>query len=288
MNRNLLPWLVRLGWLSLAATAGTALGDALDSRSTPVAVVAATLAWTTWAGGLLALLVPRPVGLVAVRVGSVAAAGAAAWSVLDAGRAGDAVLVALSAVPAVLAFLPATGEWLVNGASYGHERRYLLRAPAALLLGPVLLAGATVIAGLLAGPLLLAARAWVAGGLAVAVGVPAAAVAARALLGLAQRWIVLVPAGLVVKDHTALLDPMLFRREDIAHLRPAPADSDAADLTAGTFGLALELRLRTPNEVSQVVRRDEKPVARELEALLVTPTRPGALVADAAGRRIPT
>ena len=35
----------------------------------------------------------------------------------------------------------------------------------------------------------------------------------RALVRLAERWVVLVPAGLVVKDHIALLDPMLFRRE---------------------------------------------------------------------------
>jgi hypothetical protein len=118
------------------------------------------------------------------------------------------------------------------------------------------------------------------------VGLPAALVAARALLRLTERWVVLVPAGLVVKDHTSLLDPMLFRREDIARFGPAPADTAATDLTAGAFGLALELRLRTPYEVAQVVPGSAEPRSRDLDALLVTPTRPGALVADAARRRL--
>jgi hypothetical protein len=282
-----LPWLVRLAWLSLPATAGTALSGALDGRSASIVAVASSLAWAAWAGVFLALLVPRPIGLVALRVGAIAAVATTTWAALDVGRASGALWVVLASATAVLAFLASTGEWLINGASYGDERRYLLRPPAALLLGPVALAGIVVIAGPSAGPLLLAARQWIPGSIALAVGLPAALISARALLRLAERWVVLVPAGLVVKDHTALLDPMLFRREDIAGFGPAPADTTAVDLTAGTFGLALELRLHTPYQVSQVTTRDEKPQARELDSLLITPTRPGALVADAVRRRIP-
>jgi hypothetical protein len=286
--KSLAPsWTMRLGWLSLPATTGTVLADALDGRSHPVAIVAAALAWATWSGVLVALLVPRSIGLVAVRVGAAAAVVGTAWAALDVDLTSGAGWVALAAVPAVLAFLPTTGEWLVNGASYGMERRYLLRPPAALLLGPVVVAGGLVVVGLVTGPLLLAAHAWVAGIGTLALGLPAAFLSGRALLSLTQRWVVLVPAGLVVKDHTSLLDPMLFRREDIARFGPAPSDTKAADLTAGAFGLALELRLRTPYEVSQVTTRDAEPLARDLEALLVTPTRPGALVADAVRRRLP-
>lgn len=282
------PWLMRAAWLSLPATAGAVLAEALDARSAPVAATAAVLAWGIWGAVLLALLVPRPAGAIALRLGSLAAVLAAAWSAIEVGRATGVAWLALTAVPAVLANLAVTGEWLVNGAAYGHERRYVLRPPAALLLGPLVLASVVAVAGLTAGPLLVAAGMHIAGAIAIAVGVPTAWLLFRALVRLAERWVVLVPAGLVVKDHIALLDPMLFRREDIESFGPAPADSDAVDLTAGTFGLALELRLRTPYQVSQVAGRAGSPQARQLDALLVTPTRPGALIADASRRRVPT
>jgi hypothetical protein len=282
-----LPALLGVAWLTLPATTGTALGRALDDRSGRVSVVVAGLAWLVWAGVLLAMLVPRPVGLVALRVAAVAAVGATVWAVVDSGSAAGAGWVVLASVPALLAYLPATGERFVNGAAYGDERRFLLRPPAAVLLGPILLTGAVVIAGVVGGPVLLAAGWWVVGGLALVVGLPAAWVATRALVRLTERWVVLVPAGLVVKDHTALVEPMLFRREDIARFGPAPAGSTSTDLTAGSWGLALELQLLVPYQVSQVTADSGQPHARELQAVLVTPTRPGALVAEAGRRRIP-
>jgi hypothetical protein len=42
-----------------------------------------------------------------------------------------------------------------------------------------------------------------------------------------------------------------------------------------------------PYQVSQVTADSGQPHARELQAVLVTPTRPGALVAEAGRRRIP-
>ena len=283
-NRSWVPWLARAAWLSLSLTAGSVLADALAERSTPVQLAASVLLWAAWAGVVFALLLPRPLGLVALRVGAPAALAAAAWAAVDSG--GGTPLVALSAVPTVVGFLPETGRWLVNGTAYGDERRHLLRLPATLFAGPVELAGLLVPVALVAGPLLLAARAWVAGALAIAVGMPLAVVLVRALHALTMRWLVMVPAGIVVKDHLVLAEPFLFRRTDVASLAPAPADTDAVDLTAGAFGLALELRLRTPVEVVRVVGRNRSATA-ELGALLVTPTRPGAALADAGARRLP-
>ena len=76
------------------------------------------------------------------------------------------------------------------------------------------------------------------------VGVPAAAIASRALHGLARRWVVFVPAGLVLHDLHAMVDPVLFPRSSIRRLGPAPTDpGDAVDLTQRALGLALELEL---------------------------------------------
>jgi hypothetical protein len=280
-----LPWVARVAWLSLPLPAGTPLAAALESRTGAVQTTASALLWLGWGVVVLALLAPRPVGLTALRVVAPAAVAAAGLAALDTGD--HAALAALTLVPAALAFLPETGGWLVNGAAYGYERRHLLRAPGALLVGPVQLTWLALVASLVAGPLLLAAGTWVAGALAVVAGVPVAVVAGRALHSLTQRWAVLVPAGLVLRDHVVLLDPVLFRRGDIECLRPAPADTDALDLTARSPGVALELRLREPTPLVLVTAGERDGQQGRSSRLMFTPTRPGAVLADAAGRRIP-
>ena len=281
-----LPWALRAVWALLPVVAGPAFGDALDARSRSVQVVASLLLWGIWAAGVLATLVPRPAGLTLLRVA--APAGCATAVVALADDAGPAAVVAVVAtgLSAVLALLPETGELFVNGAAYGDERRHLLRPPAALLLGPVPLAGAVLVGAVVTGPLLLAARAWVAGGVALVVGIPLAVVLARALHSLTQRWAVFVPAGIVLKDHLALLDPVLLRRHLVVSLEPAPADGDALDVTARAPGLALEVRLREPVPLAVVTPGRRGSEARSPQALRFTPTRPGAVLAEAGRRRL--
>jgi hypothetical protein len=279
-----LPWVVRVSWLVVPFTVGTAVASALDDRSTPVQLCAAVLLWGGWLAIVVGLLVPRPAGLVGIRVGALTVAALALWS---ADSATEWAVAGLSAaLVVVVALLPATGEWLVNGTAYGYERRYLLRAPAAVMVGPIVLAAAALPAAIVVGPLLLASEQWVAGALATVAGAALAFVLYRALHSMAIRWVVLVPAGLVLKDHLALLDPMLFRRTDIEILRRAPADSDGLDLTAGALGLALEARLRDEQEIHRMrpVRRGAEPF--QAWKLLFTPTRPAQLLADAAERKI--
>ena len=109
-----------------------------------------------------------------------------------------------AALALVAAFSPLTGDVFIDGSSYGDERRFALRVPTALVFGPVPLAGIGAVAAPIAGPLLLAAEQWLAGALVLAIGVPVAVVSVRALHGLARRWVVLVPAGLVLHDPHAL------------------------------------------------------------------------------------
>ena len=96
-------------------------------------------------------------------------------------------------------------------------------------------------------------------GVLVVVGVPLAAVAIRALHGLSRRWVVFVPAGVVLHDLQALVDPVLFPRTSIRRLGPAPADGDGAvDLTQGSLGLALELELVEPTEIAPPAARPHR------------------------------
>jgi hypothetical protein len=177
------------------------------------------------------------------------------------------------------------GDLFVNGSSYGDERRMALRPPAAVLAGPVVLAWMVVAGGLVAAPLLLAARAWVAGGLALVIGPPAAGLAARGLHGLARRWVVFVPAGIVLHDPLTLVEPVLFHRTTVTALGPAEVDTPATDLTQRAPGLVLELDLVEPVALGLVRPRND-PESVETAALLFTPTRPGAVLDEAERRRV--
>ena len=283
------PWPARATWALLPLVLGPALGEALDERSRAVALTGAALAWGTWAVVLVAVLLPRTVSLTALRIAAPAALGAANWAALAGDRTTvDGLAVLAAALTSVAAFSPLTGDAFVNGSAYGDERRLPLRVPGPLLLGPLALAEVAAVAGPVAGALLLAAEQWVAGAVVLVTGGLVSAAAVRALHGLSRRWVVFVPAGLVLHDPHTMVDPVLFPRRSIERLGPAPAEAAqrALDLTGRSLGLALELALREPLEVAP--RRADKAVQVEpVERLLFTPTRPGAVLAEATRRRLP-
>ena len=280
-----MAWALRAAWATLPFAAGPAWADALDGARPALRTTASAGLWAAWAVGLLATLAARPAGLTAVRIAAPAGLAAA----LAAAAGGHASALGLTATTAAtaLAFAPEVGRVFVNGASYGDEARHLLRAPGPLLLGPLQLAWAVTVTGVAAGPLLLADRQWAAGVVAVAAGAPAATLAARSLHTLCNRWVVFVPAGVVLHDHLALTDPFLFRRGTLTRIGPAPADTAALDLTQRSPGLALELRLAAEVPLPVAVPRSRQPVATPAQALLFTPTRPGAVLAEARRRRLP-
>jgi hypothetical protein len=273
-------------WIALPFTVGPTLAAALDGASRPVQLVASVEAWAAWAIGVVAALVPHPLSLTAIRIVAPAAVCAVAASAV-AGHASP-LAIGWAAVAAVWTFAPTFGLTCVNGPAYPNERRLLLRAPGALLIGPLALAWALALAGVTAGPLLLAARQWVAGGLALVVGVPIAILLVRSMHSLSRRWVVFVPAGLVLHDPIALADPVLFRRQSVEVLHPAPADSDALDLTQGAPGLALELLLLQKADLTLVKPGSRAGTPGRSTRLLFTPTRPGAVLDEARERRIKT
>jgi hypothetical protein len=287
--RRLFPWLLRLAWVILPFTLGPALGAALHPHSEPVRLAATVLGWTAWAGVLVGTLVPYPVGLTAIRMVAPAAV-AVAVAAVATGRpsaAEAALAVAGSLVALLAAFAPETGMLYANGPAYPDERRYPLRVPGPLVLGPVEVAWAVTVGVPVAGTLLLAARAWLAGALVLAVGLPVAYRLVRSLHSLSRRWVVFVPAGVVLHDPLSVVEPVLFVRPLVETLRVAPAGTRSVDLTMGAAGLALELVLG--EEVPVVLVKAGRPGGRETTSagLLFTPTRPGRVLAEAGARRIP-
>lgn len=280
------PWILRVLWLALPFTVGFAFGDALDAHSSLVRIVAIALGWGWWAAGLVATLVPHPIGLVALRSGSTAVVGAAIWSLFDRPKidvAGVAGLT-LAVIVCGTALWSETGHWCVNGPAYANERRFLLRAPAVLLLGPIPLAGLLLAAGTVVGPLLLAARSWIVGGVVAVVGIGVAVVVARALYAQCRRFLVFVPAGFVVHDAEVLREPVLFNKRVVELLHAAPAGSESLDLTANASGLAIEVLLTEKVEVTKVKNSRDPGETGRTAMFLVVPTLPGRLLRVAAAR----
>jgi hypothetical protein len=280
-------------WVTLPLTAGSAAADALDGWSTAPQVVAAVLLWTAWAAGLLAVLVPRPIGLTVVRavapLFATAAVVIAVTSDVDALAAVAAVVATLAA--SVLAARPAIAFAALNSVSYGDESRYPLHVPPALFLAPLPLARLALGAAVATGPLLLADERWVVGALALVVGVVLAGVLGRILHGLSDRFVVLVPAGFVVVDPFTLSDPVLCVRERIVSLRaagPAPTPRpDLLDLRLGATIGTVALTLDETAELFRTGRTRRSTVTTRASELWVAPLRRRALLVEAAERRIP-
>lgn len=284
------PWLVRGAWFVLPLLAGPALADALDDASSPVQLAAAALLWGGWTAGMVATLVPRAASLTAIRLAAPAAAVASAAAAVHGPTGGDDA-VALAAAVLVLgaAWSGVTTDAFVDGSSYGDERRFALRSPLTLLAAAAV-AWVLAVAAPSAGILLLAAKAWLPGALLLAVGAVGVGLGVPAMHRLSRRWLVLVPAGLVVHDHVALPDPVLLRRSTLRSIRPAVADAagDPAmlDASLGAPGLVLALELVEPTELptAEGAGRHRRVATVVAERVLVTPVRPGAFLAAARGR----
>jgi hypothetical protein len=286
-------WLVRVAWATLPITAGPAAGDALADWSTPPQTVAEVLLWTAWAVSLVALLAPHPIGLTTVRVVGSTFVALALVVVVSGSADGVSAAVALVAtlVAGVLTVaLPAVSFACANGVAYGDERRYPLRTPPALWLGPLPAAPLLVAAGIVTGPLLLADGRIVAGVVALVVGLAVAALAARSLHSLSTRWAVLVPAGLVVVDPMTLADPVLFLRESIESLRPMtrrePLSVGTVDLRLGARGGSVEMRLDRHTELVRVRRGRDAAGVEHVTALCFATVYAAELLVTAAARRI--
>jgi hypothetical protein len=202
----------------------------------------------------------------------------------------DALALAVTAAATVVALAGATGERFVNGSAYGAERRFPLRPPGPLVLGPIVVVWFLTVAGAVTGPLLLAAGLPLPGLAAAVIGWPVAWAGVRSLHRLAERWLVFVPAGLVLVDPLVLGDNLLLQRRTIERLDLASSDTEAEDLTGAALGLALEVRFTAPQPViaGPASRRGRQALtSRDVDAVLFAPTRPGAVLAEADGRRLP-
>ncbi len=259
----------------------------LENRSTAVATTAEIGLWAMWFAGLVASLAPSTVSLTAIRFVSPSLVASAIYGTIALGVSTASTTAAIAATSVVFAvvLLPATGDPMVNGSSYGPERRLALRPPAALLFGPMQLTWLVMFGATAGGALMIAAKNYVIGVPLLVVGLGASWRGAQSLHQLSRRWIVFVPAGFVIHDYWSLAETLLIQRREIACLGPVPLDKgELLDLSGGAMGLAL--LVETKDKVPLALRAKKSVESFSAYRIVFTPTLPGQLLHEARVRGI--
>lgn len=284
---GLASWALRIAWVALLAS-GPAIAGAVDDSSAAVRVTATVMAWTAWGIGLVATIAPSPSTLTVVRLLAPVAPVAGVLALLaGAGGVAGAVAVAVGVAVTIVAFAGEVGEAFVQGGAYGDESRYPLRPPVPLL-APIVVAWIVLASAVVTAPLAIAARSWAFGLLAAGIAAGALWLLPRRFHALSRRWLVFVPAGVVVHDGVVLAETVAVRPAQLRSISLALADTEAADLTGPAAGHALEVTLgETITVLRAPTRSSPRGTALHVRAFLVSPSRPGRALAEARRRGIP-
>lgn len=272
-------WLSRLLWVAVAISGAWSIGDAVDARSSALRWTVAAAAWAVWGVGVVTLVVPSALGLTTVRMVGALTCAVAAVSWIGGASAGAGITFVFGALLfAIVVFSATFGQQCVQASAYGDEHRFLLRPPAAFLV-PIVVFGAVWCAALISAPLMLASRSWVAGTALAALAVLTTWLMLPRFHILSRRWLVLVPAGIVVHDHVVLAETLMVSRRDVAGVQLALTGTEAADLTGPAAGHAIEVELRAMATATLApTRAAPRGRALHLQSFLVAPTRPGAFL----------
>ena len=241
-------WTARAAWVLLAFVPSP-MGDALADAGRTAQITFTTAAWVVWATGVLAIAWLSPVSLTAIRVVAPFALIGQTVATLARPNLGEAAVlwplvgVALAVAAAFSVFLPDYAAAHVQAAAYGAERRLPLRVPIPQI-APIVLAW-LVTAGLVASSLfLVASEVWVG-------AVPCCLAAATAcwfllprLHRFSRRWLVVVPAGVVVHDHVLLAETFMVKTHSVTGVRAVASPGEALDLSGVARGTLIAIELR--------------------------------------------
>ena len=268
---TILTWSTRLGW----ATTAIATSQALETLDTGLTVALST--WLLWVIGAVAVSIGTPITLTLARTILPLGIPTSALALVAGGSVTLGTIGLIAAlITSYSVFTAEVGQRWVQAAAYGAERRFPLRPPLGFALPAVML---WLLVALLASSAVVAAQRSQSG-LAVALGVIGAALAGLGSTRwhrLSCRWLVLVPAGVVIHDPLVLLETAMWRSHVVSGAELAATDTEAADLTGPATGPALEISLRASETVVLATgRKTPEGRAIHLTAALIAPSRPGA------------
>ena len=260
---------------------GAGVGALLETRSTAIQIVGVVLAWLIWGLIVLASFISHPISLTVLRMGSPVVASFLVFiATTYQGSTLQVINAAIGFAVLLISFSAEIGSIYVQASAYGDERRFLLRPPVAFV-APVAISVVIVDFFIIATPMFFAARIWLAGAISL-IGLAACIkFMAPRIHQLSRRWLVFVPAGFVVHDEIVLSINLMIKKQELVDIQLARDDTQAADLSALTWGVPLELSFNKTLDVSltAIGARHLKAVsAIHATSIIIAPSRPGAVL----------
>jgi len=287
VKKNSWIYAFRLAWIPIPLLGYEVFGSALSGESESIQVTVALSLWILWSIVLLISLIPSASLLTVYRVVVPISVVASIWSSIEAEMSASSILLLFcSAICLSISLLPSIGFWFINGSAYGDEVRIPLRAPGPLLLGPVPLAWIVIASSLIFSIILLSSQKYVFGFVVFTIGSGLSYFSYRSLSALSQRWLVFVPAGIVLHDNMVLADPFLIRKSMIKGIGPALVSTDGLDLTMSSIGMSLVVELYEPAGLTLQMNPLAPPEVREVTSFLVSPSLLPATLEEASSRNI--
>ena len=234
-----LMWAARAVWAAVGVLAPW--DTVADGRSAAVSAVLRSWGWASWLVVMVALFVPAALSLTAVRTLVPAVA-------ITAFFMGNPVWAFPAVVMLRVLLSRDVADVLVQGSAYGAETRFALRTPVPYL-APAVLVWSALVATTVGGSLLLAAGNPAAGIPVTAAGALLAWKVPVRLHRLSRRWLVVVPAGLVVHDHLVLGETMMVRRNHLGAVTLQESPGDEADLTGAVPGRRVRIVMTQPDKI---------------------------------------
>lgn len=277
---------MRLSMIALVMTVPL-LHAPLDALHSDTRLTIVTILWLVWAGLLLCVFVPASSALTTLRL--LAPSHTAVILIVAAHtfvQNTDVVIwptmiaFALSVVATISALSGDTGRYYIQVSAYGDEHRFLLACPVQMIAVQVLTWSAwftlgTVSVVALTGDSSSPGR-LIIGGVCVVLTVLGLVILPRRFHRFSRRWLVWVPAGIVVHDDVILAETAMVSRRSIRAVQLwQPGDEpEPLNLTGDRLQSGIVIALRELETIILSASTDHPGGhALHVQSFLVRPTR---------------
>ena len=238
-------WVARAAWVALALVPH-GIAPTLASHGRSAQLVFTLAAWALWGLGTLAIFWLSPYSLSALRlVAPLATAGLVGFLFASLSTYAEVALsdvawplvgVATAVLAFVCIFLPAFGSLHVQASAYGDEKRLLLRVPAAQI-APIAVSYLVMVTFPVATLFALGGEVWWLAALCLVPTVLIFRVIPKRLHRFSRRWLVVVPAGVVVHDELLLAETFMVRTTAVTRVELNATSGEALNLTGDIAGV---------------------------------------------------
>lgn len=244
-------WVARVAWVALALIP-SGIAPTLASHGRSAQMVFTLGAWALWGLGTLAIFWLSPYSLSALRMlAPLATAGLVGFVFASLSTYADVALgdvawplvgVAVAVLALVCIFLPTFGSLHVQASAYGDEKRLLLRVPAAQV-APIVVSYVVMVAFPVATLFAVGGEVWWLAALCLVPSVFLFRVVVKSLHRFSRRWLVVVPAGVVVHDELLLAETFMVRTSAVTRVELSATSGEALNLSGDVAGVRRQMML---------------------------------------------